>query len=63
MQAAGVEGITVDTAVFKSGPYEGPTAIRVARKTTDSAGTTWTTGAPGVSVIAIGKTSGAVALA
>jgi hypothetical protein len=68
MNAAGVD--TVGGYTFKSGPHEGPTAIRVGRKTTSedaapypqaqTGGTTWTTGAPTVKVMAIGMGSGAL---
>ena len=46
--------------VYKSGPYEGPTCIRITRKTTtdtvsgDHGQITWTTGAPGVYCLVIG---------
>ena len=52
LNAAGVEPTTV--ATWRCGPYDGPTAIRCARKTTTTAGTTWVTGAPLVTVQAIG---------
>jgi hypothetical protein len=62
LNAAGVE--PTGAAVFKLGPYEGPTAVRCGRKTTDTAGTTWVTGAPAVIMFTVGQTSGApVALA
>lgn len=57
LNAAGVE--PVNYAAFKCGPWEGPTAIRINRKTTEG-GTTWVTGAPQVVAFAIGKTSGAL---
>ena len=34
LEAAGVEPVTVATATWKSGPYEGPTLMRIGRKTT-----------------------------
>lgn len=61
LNAAGVE--PADTAVFKCGPYEGPTALRIGRKTTDTSGTTWVTGSPTVLAIAIGMAATPVALA
>lgn len=56
LNAAGVEPTGV--AVFKAGPFEGPTAIRCGRKTTTTTGTTWVTGAPTVNMVAIGLTAG-----
>ena len=58
LNAAGVE--PTQAAVFKCGPYEGPTAIRCGRKTTDTSGTTWVTGAPKVFCFTIGKTVGSL---
>lgn len=52
LNAAGVEPTTV--ATWRCGPYDGPTAIRCGRKTTDTGGTTWITGAPLVTLQAIG---------
>lgn len=52
LNAAGVE--PTDATCWKSGPHEGPTAIRIGRKTTTTTGTTWVTGAPAVYGIAIG---------
>jgi hypothetical protein len=52
LNAAGVEPTNV--AIFKGGPYEGPTKVRCSRKTTDTAGTTWVTGAPTVFLIKVG---------
>lgn len=52
LNAAGVE--PVNFAIWKCGPYDGPTWIRCGRKTTDTGGTTWVTGAPTVQVTAIG---------
>lgn len=54
LEAAGVEPITIATSVWKGGPQEGPTAIRCARKTTTTNGTTWVTGSPGVYLLAVG---------
>lgn len=59
LNAAGVEPATVEVGLFKCGPYEGPTAIRIGRKTTDTTGTTWVTGAPTVLLITEGLTAGA----
>lgn len=52
LNAAGVEP-TAD-AVFSLGPVDGPFFIRVGRKTTDTNGTTWVTGAPSVVALRIG---------
>ena len=52
LNAAGVE--PPNGALFKGGPYEGPTKVRVGRKTTTTNGTTWITGAPTVIAYAIG---------
>ena len=60
LNAAGVEPLTASTQVFKCGPYDGPTAIRVQRKTSPGPGTTWITGSPAVAVVAIGLNSGAL---
>jgi len=54
LNAAGVEPPANSSGLFRGGPYEGPTYMRVVRKTTDTAGTTWVTGAPDVWVVAIG---------
>lgn len=54
LNAAGVEPPVNKSGLFRGGPYDGPTAIRVVRKTTDSAGTTWITGSPDVFLLAIG---------
>lgn len=54
LNAAGVEPPVNSSGLFRGGPYDGPTWIRVVRKTTDTAGTTWVTGAPDVWVVAIG---------
>lgn len=58
LNAAGIEPTHV--ALFKAGPFEGPTAIRCGRKTTDTGGTTWVTGAPSVEMVAIGLTGGSL---
>ena len=55
LNAAGVE--PTGAALFKCGPYEGPTAIRCSRGAAGS-GTAWVTGAPRVDVFTIGQTSG-----
>lgn len=52
LNAAGVE--PSGAALFKCGPYDGPTAIRCGRKTTDTGGTTWVTGSPTVKLNAVG---------
>lgn len=52
LNAAGVEPTL--SALFKAGPWQGVTAIRIGRKTTDTGGTTWVTGAPSVNAYAIG---------
>src|SRR3970040_1410366 len=57
LNAAGVE--PVNAAVFKFGPYEGPTAIRVFRYVTDEAASAaWVTGAPKVFGLTVGQTAG-----
>ena len=58
LEAAGVESTTLANGTFKSGPYHGRTALRIGRKTTDTRGTTWITGAPLVQCFLIGQTSG-----
>jgi hypothetical protein len=59
LEVAGVDPVTVPTAVFKCGPFEGPTAIRVVRKTGDATGAiTWVSGAPAVYLYTVGQTSG-----
>lgn len=57
LNAAGAE--PSKAAVFKCGPYEGPTAIRIGRKTTTTSGTTWVTGAPSVLMFTVGQTADA----
>ena len=58
LNAAGVEPATVMAGVFKVGPYEGPTLIRIARDTSDNNGTDWASGAPSVQLIPIGLPAG-----
>jgi hypothetical protein len=52
LNAAGVEPVNV--AIWTCGPFESPTVVRCARKTTTTTGTTWITGAPTVQFMAIG---------
>lgn len=52
LNAAGVE--PTGAAVFSLGPVAGPCLLRCGRKTTDTNGTTWVTGAPTVAAIRIG---------
>jgi len=47
LNAAGVEPATT-LAVWKAGPFEGPTLIRCARGGVGAQGTAWVTGAPSV---------------
>lgn len=54
LNAAGVEPATVRAGVFTAGPWDGPTAIRIGRMTTNTSGTTWVLGAPSVSMIVFG---------
>lgn len=62
LNAAGIEPASV--AIFKCGPYEGPTALRIIRYVTDEATSiAWQTGAPSVDMIAIGMAAAPVALA
>jgi hypothetical protein len=58
LNAAGTEPATVRAGIFKVGPYEGPTLIRIARDTSANNGTDWATGAPSVSLIPIGLPAG-----
>lgn len=58
LNAAGVEPATVRAGIFKVGPYEGPTLIRIARDTSANNGTDWSTGAPSVDLIPIGLPAG-----
>lgn len=64
LNAAGTEptgGTAAKLAVFKAGPYEGPTAIRIFRYATDRSDTAaWVTGAPGVYLITVGQKPGAL---
>jgi hypothetical protein len=64
LNAAGTEPATIEVGLFKCGPYEGPTLIRVERDTddraTNSTGTDWVTGAPTVLMIPVGLTAGAI---
>ena len=53
LNAAGVEPATVLGGVFKAGPWDGPTAIRISRGA-QGTGTAWVTGAPSVKAVAIG---------
>jgi len=51
LMAAGVEPTTSALSVFKAGPYEGPSYVRVCRDTSDAQsanGIDWITGAPEV---------------
>ena len=52
LNAAGTEPTLY--AAWTAGPWDGPTAIRIGRKTTTTTGTTWTTGAPSVKMVVIG---------
>lgn len=52
LNAAGVE--PSGASVFSLGPIDGPVQIRCGRKTTDTSGTTWVTGAPAVVALRIG---------
>jgi hypothetical protein len=58
LMAAGVEPTTTKTSLWKAGPYEGPTWLRIGRKTTTTTGTTWVTGAPEVGCVLIGGAHG-----
>ncbi len=59
INAAGDEPATVEVGLFKCGPYEGPTLIRIQRDTdvrgVNGTGTDWTTGSPTVLMMSIGK--------
>ncbi len=61
LNAAGIEPATVEVGLFKVGPYEGPTLIRIGRDTSVDSGTDWSSGAPTVLLIPIGLTAGAIA--
>jgi hypothetical protein len=52
LNAAGVE--PTGAAIFSLGPVDGPFMIRCGRKTTDTGGTTWVTGAPVVWALRLG---------
>ena len=54
LNAAGVDPVTNLTGLYTAGPWDGPTAVRIGRKTTDTTGTTWVTGAPSVTMIVFG---------
>lgn len=56
LNAAGTEPTL--SALFKAGPWHGPVALRISRKTGEG-GTTWITGAPTVNCYLIGKDVGA----
>ena len=58
LNAAGVDPVTNLTGLYTAGPWDGPTAVRIGRKTTDTSGTTWITGAPTVLLITEGLTAG-----
>ena len=57
-EAAGIEPVLASTSTWKAGPWHGPVALRIGRKTTDTLGTTWITGAPFVQCFLIGQTTG-----
>jgi len=65
LNAAGVEPATAEVGLFKFGPYEGPTLIRIGRDTSNrgagGVGVDWVTGAPTVLMIPIGSATGAIA--
>lgn len=52
LNSAGTEPTTA--AVFKAGPYTGPTLLRIGRGSSGAAGTAWTTGAPAVYAFLVG---------
>jgi hypothetical protein len=57
LNAAGVEALVAGGAsTYKFGPYEGPTAVRILRKTGDfgAGAITWVTGAPEVLMATVG---------
>ena len=54
LNSAGVDPVTNLTGLYTAGPWDGPTAVRIGRKTTDTSGTTWVTGAPSVTMIVFG---------
>lgn len=62
LNAAGVE--PTHLAAFKSGPYQGPTLLRVVRNATElAASAAWTTGAPSVDCYIVGGPTGTPAAA
>ena len=65
LNAAGIEPATIEVGLFKCGPYEGPTLIKIARDTSgrglNGTGTDWVSGAPTVLGMVVGLTSGLVA--
>lgn len=67
LNEAGTEPATVAAGMFKFGPYEGPTLIRIGRDTSNrganGTGTDWVTGAPTVLLIPIGLPAGGGAIA
>ena len=66
LNAAGVEPATVAAGMFKFGPFEGPTLIRIGRDTSNrgsgGVGTDWVTSAPAVLMIPIGLPAGGGAI-
>ncbi len=59
LNAAGVEPATVRAGLYKAGPYEGPTLIRISRDTSnDGDSIDWITGAPSVDLVPIGLPAG-----
>lgn len=52
LNAAGTEPTLY--AAWTAGPWDGPTAIRIGRKTTTTTGTTWVSGSPAVKMIVFG---------
>lgn len=67
LNAAGVEPATVAGGMFKFGPFEGPTLIRIGRDTSNrgagGVGVDWTTSAPAVLMIPIGLPAGGGSIA
>ena len=64
LNAAGVEPATVEVGLFKCGPYEGPTLLRIGRDTSNrgvnGTGTDWVSGAPTVLGFTVGLTGGTI---
>jgi hypothetical protein len=62
LNAAGAEPTTVAVGMFKFGPFEGPTLIRIGRDTSNrgagGVGVDWITGSPTVLMIPIGLPAG-----